>query len=132
MATSDATTRVIVERRTLPLGVAVISVLVGILGVFLLIAGLVLLVYGAAGALEGLAFFGGSIVGAVFLLILAVVLLAVATGLWDLELWALVLSIIVVGGLWILEILAGHFVSIGSLVLFVLLVYLVAVHRNFV
>jgi hypothetical protein len=132
MATSQATTQVVVERRTLPLGVAIISVLIGLLGIFLLVVGVILLVYGAAGALEGLAYFGASAFGGILLLVLAIILVAVATGLWNLELWALVLSIIVVGGLWILEIVSGHLISIGSLILFLLLVYLVAVHRNFV
>jgi hypothetical protein len=132
MTTSTTTTTYVAEpERRLPIGVAIIAVLIALFGIVLLLVGILLLIFGAAGLFAGLAFFGAGLVGGIILIILSLIVLAIASGLWNLELWALVLSIIVVGALWILDVLSGNLFSLGSLILFVLLVYLIAVHRNF-
>ena len=117
--------------RHLPIGVAIIAVLMGILGFILLVVGILLLVGFAIGTAGGFAVFGTGLEGVVILIIVSIVVLAVAFGLWNLELWALVLAIIVVGALWVLDVIGGQLISLGSLILLVLLVYLIAVHRNF-
>jgi hypothetical protein len=117
---------------SLPLGVAILAVLIGIVGFVFLLVGVLLIVYLSAGALSGFVVYGASLVGGLVLLILSLVMLAVAYGLWNQELWALVLSIIVVGFLWLSDVVAGRIFSLGAILLFLLLVYLVAVHRHFV
>ena len=118
-------------RRERPLGVAILAVLLGLFAVVLLIASLLLFLFGGYLYLHDVAYFGTSLVGAALLLLFAIVLFVVATGLWDLELWALVLSIIVVGILWLGDIVAGRILTLGSLILVLILIYLVAVHREF-
>lgn len=115
-----------------PLGVAILAVLIGIVAAILLIGSLLLFLFGAAAyAHSAYAFFGPSIVGAVVLLVFSLILFAVATGLWDLKLWALVLSIIVVALLWIGEAITGGLLNLGGILLLLLLIYLAAVHRHF-
>lgn len=115
-----------------PLGVAILAVLIGIFAALLLLASLVLFLFGVpfAGA-PGVGFGAGALVAAGVLLLLAILLFVVATGLWDLRLWALVLSIIVIGFLWLSDALSGRLLSLAALVELGLLVYLVLVHRHF-
>jgi uncharacterized membrane protein len=71
---------------------------------------------------------GGAIAGLIVLIIGAIIL-AVATGLWDQELWALALAIIV-----LLFYGAVEFVSqawLGLIIVAALLIYLVAVSNHF-
>jgi hypothetical protein len=115
-----------------PLGVAILAVLIGIVAAILLVGSLLLFLFGAAAyAHSAYSFFGATIVGAVILLILSLILFAVATGLWDLKLWALVLSIIVVALLWIGQAVTSGLLSLGGILLVLLLIYLAAVHRHF-
>jgi hypothetical protein len=115
-----------------PLGVAILAVLIGLFGALLLVSSLLLFVFGSALAGTGGFGFSGSVfVDALVLLILAIVLFVVATGLWDLRLWALVLSILVVGFLWLSDVFTGRLLSLTSLVEVVLLVYLVLVRHHF-
>ena len=115
----------------LPIGVAILAVLIGIVGFIVLIAAILILVGATVGYLSGFAIAGAGLVGGLVVLVIAVVILAVAFGLWDQELWALVLAIIVVGFLWIEDIIAGRLVSLGGIILLLLLIYLVAVSGNF-
>jgi hypothetical protein len=116
----------------LPLGVALLAVLIGIVGFIFLVVSVLVLLFVSAGALSGFAIYGVGLIGGLVLLIISLIVLAVAYGLWNQELWALVLSIIVVGFLWLSDVLTGRLLSIGGLVLLVLLIYLVAVHRHFI
>jgi len=119
-------------RRERPLGVAILAVLIGIFGAFLLIGSILLFLFGTALYGEGqFLHYGAPLVAGLILFIVAIILLAVATGLWDLRLWALVVSIIVVGFLWLGDLVAGQIVTLGSLVLILLLVYLVLVRHHF-
>jgi hypothetical protein len=115
----------------LPLGVALLAILIGIFGFFVLVAGVVLLVFGTGLALAsgGTVFgFGGTVAGLV-LLILGIVTLAVAVGLWDQELWALALAILVLLFYGAVEVLDAAW--LGALIVAVLLIYLVAVSGHF-
>ena len=118
--------------RTLPVGVALLAILIGLIGVLLLFVAVAAIV-----VFTGLAFFsqftlfGAGVVAGVLLLIFAIVLLAVAFGLWHLEMWALVLSFIVVLVLLISNVARGDLVSFSSLILVLLLVYLAAVRHHF-
>ena len=119
---------------TRPLGVAILSVLVGIFGVLLILGGLLILVGATAlavlGVLPGFAGLPLAVVGAL-VLIVGIIILAAALGLWHLRLWALVLALIFS----FLEIvqyaLAGQFASLGFVLALVIFVYLLAVHRHF-
>lgn len=117
--------------RTLPLGVAILSVLVGILGFFLLLASVLLLVASGFAYFHDVAFFGVTALGGAILLLCSVVLLVVAVGLGRLEIWALALAVIVVLVLLVERLVAGPILSLSTLVLALILVYLVAVRRHF-
>jgi hypothetical protein len=116
----------------LPLGVALLAILIGIFGFLVLLAGLVLVVFGT-----GLAFGTGSVtvfgtggtVAGLILAVIGIVILAVATGLWDQELWALAMAILVLMFYGIIEFAAQAW--LGFLVVAALLVYLVAVSGHF-
>ncbi len=115
----------------LPLGVAIIAVLIGIFGFFVLLAGILLLLLGVGlGLASGATVFGysGAVAGLIILLVGAIVL-AVAFGLWDQELWALVLAIIVLLFYGAVEFLSHSWLAL--LIIVALLVYLVAVSNHF-
>jgi hypothetical protein len=116
-----------------PLGVAILAVLIGLLGFITLIAGILLLVGVAAGAflaVPGFFGYGGLTLGAI-ILVIGIILLAVATGLWDLRMWALALAILVLIFYLVIYALGGDFLSLGFIVSLILLLYLVAVSRHF-
>jgi hypothetical protein len=112
--------------------VAVISIVVGIIGAVLLIIGIAFLLYGTVGAFTGLTLFGATLIGGIVLTVFSIVLLTTASGLWHLELWALVLSLVVIGVLLLYYGVSGQFVSLSGIFFLVIFVYLIAVHREFV
>lgn len=129
------------ENASLPLGVAVLAVLVGIFGAFLLLAGLVVTLVAlfhiaATGWTTG---FGTGAVSGLITLLFGAIILAVAFGLWDQELWALVLAIIAVGAavVWFIVLPlytgsgVGSVVNLPAIVSGILLIYLVAVSDHF-
>jgi hypothetical protein len=120
-----------VSSASLPLGVALLAVLMGIFGLVIVVVGILVLLAFGLGAASGLAAFGGTFLGGLLLTILGIIILAVAKGLWDQELWALVISIIVVGFILLGVLIRGAVVSLEGLILVLLLVYLVAVNRHF-
>jgi hypothetical protein len=117
----------------LPIGVAILAVLIGIVGLFLVLIGLfVALAFGLfGGAFHSAELFGAGLIGGILLLIFGVILLVVASGLWHQELWALVLSLIVIGILIVSAFLSGVIVSLYGIVLVLLFVYLLVVNRHF-
>ncbi|HXQ94629.1 MAG TPA: hypothetical protein VN864_05620 [Thermoplasmata archaeon] len=118
---------------SLPLGVAILAVLIGIFGFLFLVAGILILAVSVVGyTIPGFAVFGAGLLGGALLTIFAIVLLAVAFGLWNQELWALVLSIIVIGLFLVSDIVQGAFFTLSGIILVLLLVYLIAVHRHFI
>ncbi|MCI4330949.1 MAG: hypothetical protein L3K19_03780 [Thermoplasmata archaeon] len=119
-------------RPTLPLGVAIISIVIGLFAFLILIAGVVVLAFSAVGVgLDGFHYFGEGFLGGLLLIVFAVVLFVVAVGLWGRELWALALCVIVVGVLWLSDVLQGGVFSFGAIILLLLLVYLVLVRHHF-
>ena len=119
---------------TRPLGVAILAVLVGIFG-FLLVLGGALILAGIAaitflGIPSGLAGVGGLTFG-IIVLIVGLIILGLALGLWHLRMWALVLTLLFL----IFELvsfgLAGNIVSFGFFFALILFIYLLAVHRHF-
>jgi hypothetical protein len=115
----------------LPLGVAILSILIGIFGAFVLAIGLLGFLLGlSAGAAAGVGVLGlpGTIASLVVLLIGGVIL-AVAAGLWDQELWALALALIVLIFYGALQFLSADWLPF--VVDAVLVAYLVAVSSEF-
>ncbi|MCI4330889.1 MAG: hypothetical protein L3K19_03460 [Thermoplasmata archaeon] len=116
----------------LPLGVAILALLVGVFGFFVLLVGLVLLVFGtglAFGAGTVTVFGSGSTVAGLVLTIFGVLTVAVASGLWSQELWALALAVLVLLFYGVVEFLSQAW--LGFLLIGVLLIYLVAVSNHF-
>jgi hypothetical protein len=119
----------------LPILVGLLAILIGLFGLFFLVVGILLVaasfgVVGlpAAGAyaiITGDALFAGLIT-----LIFGAVLISVATGLWDLEVWALVLTGAVVAVIIALLVVASDF-GWSFLIAVGLLVYLVLVRNHF-
>ncbi len=119
-----------------PLGVAILAVLIGIYGFFIFLIGLLLAVgssvFAAFGGSNPFHTFGYSgVVGGLIVLIIGLIILGLAVGLWHLRMWALVLTILFL----ILEVviyaLAGTYATFGFIVAVILLIYLIAVSRHF-
>jgi hypothetical protein len=115
----------------LPLGVAVLAVLIGIFGFFIFALGLIVVIAGVGiGLAGGATVFGISgLVAGLIILIIGGIILGVAFGLWDQELWALALAIIVLGILAAVEFFSGSWLAF--LVAVLLVVYLVVVSNHF-
>ncbi len=127
--------------KRLPLGVAVLAVLIGIFGIAVLVGGLFVIgttlfhvaMSGSAAA------FGSGFLSGLIPLIIGAVTLAVAFGLWDQELWAFVLALMAEGVavIWFVGLPLYHGEGITSIenvpaiVSAVLFVYLLAVHDAF-
>ncbi len=119
---------------TRPLGVTVLAILIGVFGFLLLVSGALLLVGAHGVALLGLprTLFGlGGPIAGFLALIVGLILLGLALGLWNLRMWAYVLALVFV----IFELisfgLGGGVLTIGFLFLLFLLVYLLVVARFF-
>ncbi len=116
----------------LPLGVAVLAILIGVFGFFILLGGALLLVFGTNVVFGsgGVMVFGssGAIAGLILFLV-GVLTLGVAVGLWDQELWALALAVIVLLFYGVVELVSQAW--LGLLIVGVLLVYLIAVSNHF-
>lgn len=120
--------------RSRPLGVAILAFLVGLVGFVYFVAGLVLAlgfsfgyVFGVAGGVFGLS---AGVVGIVFM-ILGLITVGVAVGLWHLRLWALILALLVTFIVLVSDALAGRFISFGFIFSLLIFVYLLAVSRHF-
>jgi|HubBroStandDraft_1064217.scaffolds.fasta_scaffold73905_2 hypothetical protein len=117
----------------LPLGVAILAILVGLFGFFVVILGLAFLFVAAGFLLSGLGIssvFGytGATAG-VIILIVGLIILGAAVGLWNQRLWALVLAILVLLVYGALELVSSAW--LGLIVVAVLIVYLIAVSSHF-
>jgi hypothetical protein len=120
-------------RPSLPLGVAILAVLIGILGLVLLLAGGLFLLRYYAGPLvpdDVLIVHSVNAIGAALLVLLGAIFLALATALWRQERWALYTTVAVTfGGLVFLFFTAS--ITYLFLVLLVVFVYLLLVRRHF-
>jgi hypothetical protein len=137
---TTTTTNAYVYRRNtdageLPILVGILAVLIGLFGIFLVLIGLLLAAtgLGVVSVPEAAAYAplsGDALVVGLITLIFGAVLVTVATGLWDLETWALYLTGAVVAGLIVLMVLASD-IGWGLLFAAGLLIYLVAVRSHF-
>ena len=115
----------------LPLGVAILAVLMGVFGFFVLLVGLLVAFVGiGAGLAAGTSVFGATgLVAGLILFVIGAVILGVAVGLWNQELWALVLAIITLLFFGVVEFVSASWLAL--IVVAALLVYLVAVSNHF-
>lgn len=119
--------------RSLPLGVAVLSILVGIYGFALFLLGLLLFV----GRSLHISYLSVPVFGlsgyplAAAVTIVGLVLLGIATALWRLRLWALVLALLFLVYELAAYAYAREFVTLGFVLSLVIFLYLIAVNRHF-
>jgi hypothetical protein len=117
----------------LPIGVAVLSVLIAVVALVMILGGLLYLIAELGGSYfpSALDLFPSiDLLGAAILLILGLCMIAVATALWRQETWALWTTLIVVFGATVYEFFTGS-INILFLVFVVLFVYLLCVRRYF-
>lgn len=118
---------------TLPIGVAVLSVLIALGGLVVLVSGLLFLLnayLGTAIPTQLLIVHQVDVIGAAVLVLLGAVLLGVATALWNQEAWALYTTVVV------LFLALGYLfftstITVLFLLFLVLFVYLLAVRHHF-
>jgi hypothetical protein len=121
-------------RPSLPVGVAILAVLLGLAGLLLLLTGALafLHLYTGSAMFSGNLFVSGTIdeYGAAILLVLGAAIVALARALWDQELWALYLMVLL-----LFTGMAYEFFTASITVLFLLLIglfiYLLAVRHHF-
>jgi len=120
-------------RPRLPLGVAILAVLIALFAVLMVLAGLLFLVAQVAGAVVPVSleiFQSIDALGAIILLVLGAALLSVATSLWRQETWALWTTIVLVFGTMAYLFFTGS-ITVLFLIFVVLLIYLLSVRRYF-
>jgi hypothetical protein len=120
-------------RPSLPIGVAVLSVLISLGGLVVLVSGLLFLLnqyLGTAIPTQLLIVHQVDVIGAAVLVLLGAVLLGVATALWNQEAWALYTTVVV------LFLALGYLfftasITVVFLLFLLLFVYLLAVRHHF-
>jgi len=120
-------------RPHLPIGVAVVSILIAVSAVILVLGGALFLLNEVGTTYVPPAFDlfpSVSFLGAVILMVLGVALLALATSLWRQETWALWTTLFVVFGTTIYLFFTGS-ITVLFVLLVVLFVYLLSVRRYF-
>ncbi len=120
-------------RPPLPIGVAILSVLIAIAGVLLLLGGsLYLLHYYLPAAVPSTLLIVSSIdaVGAAILVLFGAILLSIATALWRQESWALWTTVVVVFLALAYLFFTGS-ITVLFLVFLVLFIYLITVRHHF-
>lgn len=133
----------------LPLGVAIIAILVGIIGAFLFVGGCIVILASfvhtiSSGQFAG--WFGQTILAGVVSLIFGVILLGVAFGLWEQALWAYALAVLVLVVSFLFDVgrpiynsrasitssvIGSAFLTVPVIVTLVLLIYLLLVREHF-
>ncbi len=121
-----------------PLGVAVLAVLVGLYGILWVLVGSLLLA-GQVGTAAfhtylGQPFVLGSLSTLeieVVILVVGLIILGLALGLWHLRTWALALSLLFLIFVLVEYGIAHDFLSLGFLLSLVIFVYLIAVNGHF-
>ncbi len=117
----------------LPIGAAVVAVVIGLLGFLLVVGAMLVLLSSSIGALvpPSLDIFSGiSVLDALVLIILGGALLSIATALWRQETWALWTTIVLVFAMTTYLFFTG-FITILFLLAVALLVDLLTVRRYF-
>jgi hypothetical protein len=120
-------------QRSLPIGVAILSILIGIYGFLVFLTGLLLFVnIGIPTYLGHPPTFGlAGLELAAIVTIIGLIILGIGVALWRLRLWALVLALLFLLYEVIAYAYAGHYESIGFILALLLFVYLLAVNRHF-
>jgi hypothetical protein len=121
------------ERPHLPIGVAIVSVLIALFAVVMVLAGLLFLLAQFAGSFvpPSLEIFQSiDIWGAAILVILGAAFLGIATSLWRQETWALWTTLVLVFGTCAYLFFTGS-ISVLFVVFVVLFIYLISVRRYF-
>jgi hypothetical protein len=120
-------------RPRLPIGVAVVSVLIAVFAVVMVLAGLLFLLAQLVGNLvpPSLEIFQSiDVLGAAILVILGAAFLGIATSLWRQETWALWTTLVLVFGTCAYLFFTDS-ISILFVIFVVLFVYLISVRRYF-
>jgi len=120
-------------RPRLPLGIAILSVLIAVFGLLMLLAGLLFVLAQLAGQVvpSSLEIFQSiDVVGALVLLLLGAALVGIATALWRQETWALWTTIALVFATTAYLFFTGS-ITILFLIFVVLFIYLISVRRYF-
>jgi hypothetical protein len=119
-------------RKSLPLGVAVLAVLVGLYGFVLFVLGLLLFAKHGVSQYLGvpsLGLAGYELAGLVT--IIGLVILGIGVALWRLRLWALVLGLLFLLYELVAYAYAGKYETFGFVLALVIFLYLIAVNRHF-
>jgi hypothetical protein len=117
----------------LPIGVAIVSVLIALMALVMILGGLLYLLAQLGGNFfpSALDLFPSiDLLGSAILLILGIALVAVATALWRQETWALWTTLIVVFGTTIYLFFTGS-ITVLFVLFVILFVYLLSVRRYF-
>ncbi|MCI4334630.1 MAG: hypothetical protein L3K04_03255 [Thermoplasmata archaeon] len=121
-------------RPSLPIGVAILSFLLGVAGLVLLLTGAIAFLHQYAGttAFPDSLLISSSVdvYGAAILLVLGAAIIALARALWDQELWALYLMVTLLFAGLAYEFFTAS-ITVLFLVLIVLFIYLLAVRHHF-
>ena len=119
-----------------PLGVAILSVLIGIYGFFVFLLGLLVAVASSfLGSLGGnnlpYTFGETGVIAGIIIAIIGLIILGLAVGLWHLRMWALVLTLLFLIFEMVTYGLRGAFITLGFILALILFIYLIAVSRHF-
>ena len=119
-------------QRSLPLGVAVLAVLVGIYGFVLFVLGLLAFTHIAVSQYLGVPSLGLSgYEHATLVTLFGLVILGIGVALWRLRLWALVLGLLFLLYEIVTYAYAGKYETFGFILALVIFLYLIAVNRHF-
>ncbi|HLN51705.1 MAG: hypothetical protein ACLQD9_00840 [Thermoplasmata archaeon] len=120
-------------RPRLPIGVAVVAIVIALFAVVMLLAGLLFILNAYLGTIfpPSVEIFQSiDVIGAVILVVLGATLLSIATALWHQETWALWTTIVLVFATTAYLFFTGS-ITVLFVIFVVLLVYLLAVRRYF-
>jgi hypothetical protein len=122
--------------RRLPLGVAILAVIVGIYGFFLFVFGALSIALQTLPSYfkdlgPGETFGLHGIVYSAIVLIVGLIILGIGVALWRLRLWALVLGLLFLLFEMVSYGAAHQIVSVGFILALLIFVYLIAVNRHF-
>jgi len=116
-----------------PILVSILAILIGIYGFLVVLLGLLLLVGNSLfSSFGGASFYGysGTIAG-VLVLVVGLIILGVAVGLWHLRVWALVVALLFLIVEMVSYGIAHAFLTWEFIVSLLLFIYLLAVSRHF-
>ena len=116
-----------------PILVSILAILIGLYGFILFLVGLLVAVGSTVfSSFGGRTLFGYSgVVGGLLILVVGLIILGLAVGLWHLRAWALILTLLFLVFEMVIYGLQGAFISFGFIVSLLLFVYLLTVSRHF-